>query len=146
MSRKSDRRHLLCLIFARDFHKDDEFSPEADFEYYLECFSDDVLGCGVSEKDYVLTVYSGVFERLESMDEHIAQAAESWDIGRISKLDLAAMRLAVYEMLYMEEITASVAINEAVELVKDFSDDNAHKFVNGVLEKIRREAMVADGN
>ena len=139
MSRKTDRRHALCLIFARDFRRDEPFMPEEDLAYYAQCFAEDVLDCGFSELAYVHGLYDGVFAQLDGLDERIAAAAESWDIGRISKMDLAIMRMATYEMFYMEEVSSSVAINEAIEIAKEFSDDDSYKFVNGVLEKIRRQ-------
>ena len=141
MSRKSDRRHAVCLVFSSDFHEDAQNSFDDDFEYYEQYFAKDVLECGFSERDYVLGVFSGVLNERSRLDELISKSADSWDIWRISKIDLAIMRVAVYEMLYMEEISNSVAINEAVEIAKDFSDDASHKFVNGVLAKIGRTGV-----
>ena len=93
----------------------------------------------------MLRVFSGVLEGLDSLDELISKAADSWDIGRISKVDLAIMRLAIFEMLYEENIDNSVSVNEAVEIAKEFSSEESGKFVNGILAKIMRGLEDAGG-
>ena len=136
--RKSDRRHALCLVFAVDFHALPDFDIPLEFDYYCQHFAEDSVGVGVREDDYVLDVVNGICAKLCELDELIAQSAESWDISRIAKMDLAIMRLAVYEILYMENISHMVAINEAVEIAKEFSAEESSKFVNGILGRIAR--------
>ena len=78
-----------------------------------------------------------VCELSDELDEKINSVSEGWPVDRIGKAELAIMRLAVYEMLYDDDIPVNVAINEAVELAKSYgSDDNAASFVNGVLAKL----------
>ena len=78
-----------------------------------------------------------VCELSDDIDEKINLVSEGWPVDRIGKAELAIMRLAVYEMLYDDDIPVNVAINEAVELAKSYgSDDNAASFVNGVLAKL----------
>ena len=146
MSRKKDRRHAVCLIFARNFHVDEPFFPKEDLTYYAQHFAADVLESGFSEPDYVHTVYAGVYEKLEKLDAYITKASDAWDIKRISKMDLTIMRLCLYEMYYVDEVSISVAINEAIEIAKEFSDEDSYKFVNGVLEKIRRTEETSRGD
>jgi len=136
MGRKSDRKHAFCLVFARDFLADANVAD--DLEYYLENFAAE-LNEGISEPDFVLGEIGGVFANLTAIDEHIAETSAAWDISRISKVDLAIMRLAVYEILHDPSIPDGTSINEAVELAKAFSSEDSGKFVNGVLGKIVRK-------
>ena len=141
MSRRDDRRHALCLIFSMDFHlgEGDYRSPKQAFEYYAANFANEVVAGGkISEPDYVLRVFAWTYANHEEIDGMIAKTSDSWDFERISKVDLAIMRLAIYEILHEEEIAQSVSINEAVELAKEFSTEEASKFINGILGKIAR--------
>ena len=73
---------------------------------------------------------------MEKIDEKISTVAKGWTLGRMGKVDLSLIRLAVYEMLYDEEVPVGVAINEAVELAKIFGQDGSSSFVNGLLAKV----------
>ena len=75
---------------------------------------------------------------MEEIDEIIEQTATGWTIARMGKVDLAILRLAVYEMKKDEDIPVSVAINEAVELAKKFGQDESPSFINGVLAKLAK--------
>ena len=139
MSRKIDRKHALCLIFQRDFNAEDTIADA--FDFYLENFADEAA----SEPNFVLGEIQGVYENLDIIDKYIAKTSVTWDISRISKIDLAIMRLAVYEILYDAGIPDGISINEAVELAKEFSSEDSGKFVNGVLGQIVR-TVKADKN
>ena len=138
MGRKIDRKHAFCLVFARDFCADCAVSD--DLNYYLDSFAEE----GASEMDFILGEIQGVYEFIETIDAHIAETSSAWDISRISKIDLAIMRLAVYEILYDPKIPDGTSINEAVELAKAFSSEDGGKFVNGVLGKIVRKLREGD--
>ena len=82
----------------------------------------------------------GVNENIEAIDEKISEnLRQGWKISRISKVSLAILRLALYEMMYDDSIPVSVSINEAVELSKKFDDDKAPAFVNGVLNAVAEQ-------
>lgn len=81
----------------------------------------------------------GVLEHLEAIDRSIEQALTHWSLDRLSKVDHAILRLAVYELLYAKESPPAVVINEAVELGKLFGTEKNGKFINGVLGKIARQ-------
>jgi len=143
IGRKSDRKHAFCLVFARDFLADADVT--SDLEYYLENFASE-LNEGISETDFVLGEIRGVYANLNTIDAHISETSAAWDISRISKVDLAIMRLAVYEILYDPKIPDGTSINEAVELAKTFSSEDSSKFVNGVLGKIVRKLKASESN
>ena len=94
----------------------------------------------IINKEYIKRKYAAVLEKTEEIDELINQYAKGWKTTRMNKVDLAILRLAVYEMKWDEEVPVGVAINEAVELAKRFSGGDSPSFINGVLGKIARSA------
>jgi N utilization substance protein B len=85
----------------------------------------------------------GVLENREAIDEKIRANARNWEFHRIAAVDRNVMRLAIYEMLYRQDIPPVVSINEAVDIAKKFSTQDSGKFVNGILDKIRGEVLRA---
>src|SRR5580693_6446446 len=83
----------------------------------------------------------GVLEHRDAIDEAIKKHAKNWDFHRIAAVDRNIMRLAIYEMLYRQDIPPIVSINEAVDIAKKFSTEDSGKFVNGILDKIKGELM-----
>ena len=131
MTRSEMREHVFKLIFRVPFHDKNELREQID--YYFDGLTD------VNEKDYEYIKNKAllVCELSDDIDEKINLVSEGWPVDRIGKAELAIMRLAVYVMLYDDDIPVNVAINEAVELAKSYgSDDNAASFVNGVLAKL----------
>ena len=131
MTRSEMREHVFKLIFRVPFHDKNELREQID--YYFDDLTD------VNEKDYEYIKNKAllVCELSDELDEKINSVSEGWPVDRIGKAELAIMRLAVYEMLYDDDIPVNVAINEAVELAKSYgSDDNAASFVNGVPAKL----------
>ena len=123
MNRKNARENAFILIFEKIFRDD---SVE-------DIIKDAIEARNFEYDDYVEKVFVGVFENLEEIDEKISANLQSWKISRISKVSLAILRLAVFEMLYMEDIPQGVSINEAVELAKKYSTQDDASFINGVL-------------
>ncbi|MBR4935063.1 MAG: transcription antitermination factor NusB [Anaerotignum sp.] len=129
MSRRSARKNAFYLLFQMDFNE------AAEFEQVKEIFfAEKEEPVEESDKAFILSEVEGVHEHMEEIDAIIEQSATGWDLGRMNKVELAILRLAVYEMKY-GETPVGVAINEAVELAKKFSSDEAPAFVNGVLGK-----------
>jgi N utilization substance protein B len=83
----------------------------------------------------------GTLEHLAELDEHIKKVARNWDLHRIAVVDRNVLRLAIYEMLFREDIPPVVSINEAVDIAKRFSTEESGKFVNGILDKVKGELM-----
>ena len=83
----------------------------------------------------------GTLEHRDAIDEHIKKHAKNWDFHRIAAVDRNIMRLAIYEMLFRDDIPPIVSINEAVDIAKKFSTQDSGKFVNGILDKVRSELM-----
>ncbi len=90
--------------------------------------------------DYALKIISGVEDNAERLDDLISCAARNWTLERMPLMDLAIMRIALFEILYVDDVPVSVSINEAVELAKRFgAEDESPKFVNGMLGAITRQ-------
>ena len=87
---------------------------------------------------YIATVLKGAEENMAALDEMISRFSVDWSIERMAKVDLTILRLALYEMLYRDDVPNNVAINEAVELANAYSDPNGSRFVNGILGAIDR--------
>ncbi|WP_462332601.1 transcription antitermination factor NusB [Schwartzia sp. (in: firmicutes)] len=89
----------------------------------------------VSELDegYASALVKGTRENLQSIDEAISVKSRGWKISRMAAIDRSILRLAVYEMKYIEDVTPGIVINEAVELAKKFGSDDSARFINGVL-------------
>ena len=89
---------------------------------------------------YLLTLVNGVREHQDELDKQInGLLASGWTISRLAKPDLVILRLAVFEMQYVDNVPAVVAINEALELTKTFSSDKSRKFINGALGQFEKQ-------
>jgi N utilization substance protein B len=91
------------------------------------------------DNEFVRNLVYGVITHLDSLDETANSHMKNWTIDRIDKTGAAILRIGLYEILYEEDTPNIVAINEAVELAKKFSDDNVRKIINAVLDKVNLE-------
>jgi len=124
---------IYSLVFGRDMSKDaliksfDNFWTEEEFD--------------IERQDsYAWTLVEGVFDNHDSIDEIITLHSQHWKLNRIAKVELTILRLCLFEMLFCPDIPLKVAMNEAIELAKDFGDDNSKTFVNGVLDAAAKGA------
>lgn len=89
--------------------------------------------------DYALALVRGVESHRFAIDKHLAATSENWSLARMPIVDRSILRLATFEMMYVDDVPTSVTINEAVELAKDFGgEDESHRFVNGILGRIAK--------
>lgn len=133
MKRRELREHIFQLLFRVEFNGQEEM-PEQ-----ISLFVDDMKEENeVKEADeaYISGKYAKVVERLPEIDAKLDGVSKGWKTSRMGKVDLTILRLAVYEMMYDEDIPEKVAINEAVELSKKFGGDDSPAFINGVLAKL----------
>lgn len=92
-----------------------------------------------TDKETIKAKVDNVIANLSTIDNNLNEKVTGWDISRIGKVELAILRLAVYEILFDDDIPTGVAINEAVELAKKFGQDSSGSFINGVLAKFAKE-------
>ncbi len=135
--RTRSRELALQALFAQDVHKDGDRHA---YEFTL-------VHAEVSPEvaDFARQLVEGVLERTAEWDALIASAADNWDLSRLATVDRNILRLAVYEMLARDDIPNKVAINEAIELGKRFSTKQSGAFVNGILDRIRKDLQLPNG-
>ena len=125
----------FLLLYQMDFYND-EYDEQQDI-FLDELVKEDPLED--DEKEKIASTMEKIIPLLPMIDEKISQASKGWKLNRIAKAELAILRLAVYEALYDDDIPVPVAINEAVELAKDYGQDEGYSFVNGVLSTICKD-------
>lgn len=130
MVRTELREHIFKMVFQLEFR-----TPEEIMEH-MKLYFDELESASDRDKEYIQTKYKAVEEHVEEIDALIDSKSEEWKTKRMGKVDLAILRLAVYEMKWDEDVPTGVAINEAVELAKKFSGEGAPAFVNGVLARL----------
>ena len=129
MTRHELRERIFQTIFQLPFY--DEEIPEIEV-------SDVADSEEISDKDkaYIEAKVAGIRDNLEEIDKAIEQNSNGWKVKRIGKSELAILRLAVYEIRFDADVPDKVAINEAIELAKSYSDEKAARFINGVLSGV----------
>lgn len=151
MSRRELREHIFRILFRGEFYQGQEELSEQT-KLYLEILE----GTGVPEDEeeekmtslptpeeevYISGKANRIFGCIEELDEKINGVAEGWKTKRMSKVDLTIIRLALYEILFDEDVPEKVAINEAVELAKKFGGNESPSFVNGILARLVRNQV-----
>lgn len=130
MRRSEQREHIFKLLFMTQFNSENEMSDQLSMYF-------DTLG-ELEEKDQeeMQAKYQNILEHLDEIDQILNEYSRGWKTTRMNRVDLTALRLAVYEMKMDEDVPVGVAINEAVELAKLFGGEDSGSFVNGILGKI----------
>ncbi|MBZ4662404.1 MAG: nusB [Caloramator sp.] len=133
MSRKAARELAMKLVFQM------ELTKESAVETINKINELDEYKNLQDQMEYIEDCVKGVDKNKQLIDEYIEKYSKGWKINRIAKVDLAIMRLALYEMLYREDVPNAAAIDEAVELAKKYGGDNSPSFINGILGNIIKE-------
>lgn len=133
MNRRKSREKAMGILFGMEISKD---SPEEAIETSLDNFEGDIEELDL---DYIKEVLVGIDNKKAEIDSIIKENLKNWKIERISKVNLTILRLGIYEMNYVEDIPGRVALNEALELGKIYSDQKGVAFINGVLDKVLKE-------
>lgn len=130
MSRKRARIGAMQALFSMDVN--DDFSTDK-----LDLFMENHEFQG-DEVDYIKRTVPDILDNLDLVDETIEKNLKGWTMARLAKVDRQILRIAVYEFLYKDDIPEEVSINEAVEIARLYSSDEAPKFINGILGTIYR--------
>ena len=150
MTRGNARELALHLIYSRDFTGDDPdlvVKNRLEEAYYNQLAEEnDIYSERPTKKQvsYIDTAVAGVCDRLEELNEIIARYSIGWDIKRISRLARAVLQLALYEILYVEDVPDGVAASEAVRLAKKYDGDDTGAFVNGIIGSYLRARSAAE--
>jgi len=131
MNRKLSREKAMELLFGMTLSKD---TIEEAIEAFVENYEDNIKDVDLT---YVKQALIGVENNKEAIDKVIEENLHNWKLERISKVNLSILRLATYELLYDKDVPRNVAINEALEITRRYSDEKSVGFINGVLDKIK---------
>ncbi|MFV0558477.1 MAG: transcription antitermination factor NusB [Enterococcus sp.] len=140
ISRHEIRKMALQALFPLDFNQD--LSKQDAIFHALELEHHAIID---EEQEnfvphYLDELVEGVCQKKTELDARIQEKLKKgWTLKRLSKMDVTILRIALYEMLYVEMVPNKVALNEAIELAKTFSDDQSRKFVNGILSAINND-------
>ncbi len=129
-TRHQAREAVVGLLYAKDLGNDS-----------IDKFVDDIFEdkkIRNKQKEFALSLYNGVKENLDEIDKALDKHLKEWDIKSIGNIERAILRLGAYEILY-SDLDSAVVINEAIELAKKLCNDTGPKFINGVLDAVRKE-------
>ena len=133
MGRHEQREQIFRLLFQVEFHTSDEMPRQ--MRLFLE--DNEEIG-SQKDADYIETRCQSIREKIPEIDRLIDDNTVGWQTARMGKVELAVLRLAVYEMRYDQDIPEGVAIDEAVEIAKQYGQENSGGFVNAILGKIAK--------
>jgi transcription antitermination protein NusB len=133
MNRKKSRDVAMKLLFEMQVKKEQ-------YDEVIETFKENnEMDITELDFDYIFRVLKGIEENKNGIDNTIEKYLINWKLDRLSKVDIAILRVCTYEFLYEEDIPSRVSINEAIELAKKYSSENSSNFINGVLGKMINE-------
>ncbi|GAB6138810.1 transcription antitermination factor NusB [Halanaerobaculum tunisiense] len=131
INRRQAREIAVQFLYQADINKEGLVSN-------LEKLHEEQPGLNL-RGSFLSDIIEGTYHKMHELDQMIDDNISNWKIERLGKVELSVIRLALYEMLYEADIPVAVSINEAIELAKSFSDDQAAKFVNGALGRLADE-------
>ena len=133
MTRAEIREHIFKLIFRVEFNTEEEMKLQLE-----DYFQDEEVNIPEKDEAYIKDKYLRIYNMIDVLDSEINSNSKGWGTDRMGKVELAILRLAVYELKYDDTIPIAVAIDQAVELAKKYGKDESNSFVNGVLSSIAK--------
>jgi N utilization substance protein B len=134
MNRRKSRETAMKLLFEMSINKEDYKDILESFKEHTDINMEEI------DMEYLTKVLSGVQERRNEIDSKIEQYLVNWKLNRLSKIDLAILRICTYEILFETDIPNTVSVNEGIELAKKYSEEKSFQFINGVLDNIIKES------
>lgn len=138
IARRQARIDALQILYQLDLNS--EVTAEKALEYFKEFYNNEKKTLDVFTEKLVL----GVSQQLRKLDSIIKELSEHWKPERMAAVDRNILRLGIYELVYCQDIPATVSINEMIELAKQFSNENSPGFINGILDKVREKHCPVD--
>ena len=137
MKRSEAREYVFMMIFQYKFQPSEIDEIMQDFKEQYSCDN---------QEEYIDKATYGTVEKIDELDNIINEFSKEWNTSRMSNVRLAVLRLAVYEMMYMQEIPRPIIINEAVRIAKLYDGDEAAPFINGILDSINKSYPCTENN
>lgn len=133
-------RHLVRTIVIQSLYEWDFYERKTDLEKIVERNLEE-FGQGIDEPDFAWRIVKGIVEHISEIDSIIQKKAPEWPLNQIAIIDRNILRLGLYELIYADknEVPPKVAINESIEVAKNYGGENSAKFINGVLGTVYRE-------
>ncbi|MBF0779921.1 MULTISPECIES: transcription antitermination factor NusB [unclassified Granulicatella] len=133
LTRREIREKAIQTLFQLSMNQEVGYGKA--IESVLNLHDDEDVCYSVDDVPYLKSIVEGVEQHKLAIDQKIQEQLENWSFSRVTKIDLAVLRVGVYELFYVsdEDVPKKVAINEAIELAKHFNDEKAAKFINGIL-------------
>lgn len=142
MSRRQARECAIQFLYSVDFNKNEDMEEQLkDFLDAESTSEDELCTAALNDNDraFAENILNGTLAQLEKIDDIIGKYSHGWQKERIAKVDLAILRLALYEILFAEDIPESVSANEAIELAKKYSTEESGSFINGIIGKVIKD-------
>ena len=95
-------------------------------------------------REFTITLLKGTIENIDKIDEHIKKYSKNWEFERVSTIDKSILRIALYEMFFIQDIPTIVSINEGIELGKIFGGENSSQFINGILDAVNKSELIKE--
>jgi N utilization substance protein B len=135
--RRKGRILAVQALFAFDFTRCD-ISGLTAFSWAAGDEENNFPDIDENIRNFAVLLITGAIENLKIIDSTIQKHLEHWEMSRLNRLDLAVLRVSVFSLLFMKDVPASVVIDEAIDIAKDFGTDDSYRFINGVLDGIRK--------
>mgnify|MGYP001305485429 CR=1 FL=1 len=129
MNRRKSRELAMKLLFESSINKKQA-------EEIIDDYKEQNEGCKGMDFDYIKNLLTGIQEKESFLNEKIEGSLTNWKLNRISKINMAILKIAVFEIYFVEEIPDKVSVNEAIELAKVYSDEKSPAFINGAIGNI----------
>ena len=138
MGRKKARDNAFKCVYQLSFMENSNIEKILEFCYTENENTEE-------EINYIFNTVHGISKNQKEIDNIILSKLKNWTIDRIAKIDLAILRLAIYEIVYEDDIPVKVSANEAVELAKEYGNNDSKSFVNGVIAKVIKDKEEVNG-
>ncbi|MCK9224666.1 MAG: transcription antitermination factor NusB [Candidatus Muirbacterium halophilum] len=141
--RRKMREIALQILFENEYSKCDYKVEERILELFNE-FSSDYSDMKLRNTNirFAKELIDGVLGKYQELDGYIHEFSDNWEFERIGKVDINILRLSIYELINVKDIPASVTINEAIEISKTFGDRGSYRFINGILNSLRKSKSI----
>lgn len=136
MRRSQIREELFKILFRIEFNDMNEMPEQMQYFFNVDCDEEDTISA--EDREYITNRENEILSKIPEIDAAISEKATGWTIERMGKVDVAIIRLAVFEIMFDDSIPVGVSINEAVELAKKYGREESGGFVNGVLAKFAK--------
>ena len=130
MNRRKSREVAMKLLFEMSINKENYEDIIENFKEYTDVDLKDI------DMSYITKVLAGIQEHGQEIDKNIEKYLIKWKLDRLSKMNLAILRVSTYEILFEQDIPGVVSVNEGIELAKKYGEDSSPAFVNGILAKM----------